>query len=311
MRSEDIPAGKPFAGIPDGHERNVSITARESTLAAVELLDLEAEALAEDWRELCRWDPQLPPDTEPPVTGPVIVALADAMRRPQPLGWGADERMEAAMADFTERAGPAAVAQLICLREAVSRRFRGRVPPYEAEETWSRLQMTIDRAMLLAARWAYEQLERDVRIDALTGVGNRRAFDIEMRRELGRVARHGGSFSLVILDVDGLKAVNDTLGHNVGDAHLQALATALSENTRLEDSTYRLGGDEFALLMPEGALEEPKVVIRRVAEAAMPARFSWGLSCAPEDGDTVEALMETADARLYQQRSEARGRGGT
>jgi diguanylate cyclase (GGDEF)-like protein len=169
--------------------------------------------------------------------------------------------------------------------------------------------MTIDRAMLLAARWGFEQLERDVRIDPLTGVGNRRAFDIEIRRELGRVARHGGGFCLVILDLDGLKAVNDTLGHTVGDARLQALGAGLRDSTRLEDSSYRLGGDEFALLMPDSSCEQAELVIRRVAEAAMPTRFSWGLSCAPEDGDTVEALVEAADARLYHQRSEARRLG--
>jgi diguanylate cyclase (GGDEF)-like protein len=284
-----------------------TVPQRDETLAAVALLDLEADAVADDWRELCRWDPELPPGTEPPDAESVVAALVDALRRPQPLGWGADEGVVAAMTDFTERAGALAIAQLICLREAVSRRLRGRLPQVEADETWSRLQMTIDRAMLWATRRAFAQLERDARVDVLTGVLNRRAFVIEMRRELSRVARRHGRFILVMLDVDGLKAINDTLGHNAGDAHLQALGAALRSNTRKEDSAYRLGGDEFAICLPEASLEQAEAILTRVAQAAA-TPFSWGLSSCPDDGDTVDALVAAADTHLYQRRANTRPR---
>src|SRR5205085_11668292 len=134
----------------------------------------------------------------PPVE-PVIAAVAEALNRPQPLAWGPDEEMADAIDNFTDRAGPAAVEELVCLREALSRRLRGRVPTDEAEETWGRLQMTIDRAMARAARRALSQMERDACFDALTGVMNRRSFEVDVGRELGRVARHGGCFSVVIL----------------------------------------------------------------------------------------------------------------
>ena len=201
----------------------------EGGLVAARVLAAEVGPVAAEWRELCLWDPELPPDIVPPAVEPVIEAVAGALNRPQPLGWGADEAVAEAVDAFTDRAGPAAIEELVCLREVLSRRLRGRVPAGEAAETWARLQMTIDRAMACAARRAFSQLERAACIDALTGVSNRRVFEIDMSRELGRVARHGGRFSLVILDLDGLKAVNDTLGHNAGDARLQVLGRALRD----------------------------------------------------------------------------------
>lgn len=292
MDAGDVrPAGPPVSG---------------EIAAAAALVAREADLLAEDWRELCRWDPELPPHTEPPVPEPVIAALAVALGRPQPLAWGPDEGLAAAVAAFTERAGPCAIEELVCLREAVSRRLRGRVPRSEVAETWSRLQTTLDRAMACAARGAFAQLEREAFVDPLTGLLNRRAFEIELGRELGRVARQRGRFGLVMIDIDGLKAINDSLGHNAGDLHLQKLAAALGENTRQEDSAYRLGGDEFAMRLPEISVEQAEAVVARIAASAAPVTFSWGMSQCPDDGTTVEQLVEVADGRLYRRRSALR-----
>jgi diguanylate cyclase (GGDEF)-like protein len=277
-------------------------------LVAARLLDAEAGTVAAEWRELCLWDPELAPDTVPPAVEPVIAAVAGALRRPQPLGWGADEAVADAVEAFTDRAGPAAIEELVCLREALSRRLRGRVPPAEAEETWARLQMTVDRAMACAARRAFSQLEQAACIDALTGVMNRRSFEVDVSRELGRVTRHGGRFSLVMLDIDGLKAVNDTLGHNAGDARLQALGSALRTTTRREDTAYRLGGDEFAVLLPSASPDQARRVMARVGEAAIPTRLTFGVAACPGDGTTIEALVGAADARLYHRRARARRR---
>jgi diguanylate cyclase (GGDEF)-like protein len=278
----------------------------ETTLVAAALLASEAAEVAEDWRELCRWDPELPPDIVPPAVEPVIEAVAAALDRPQPLGWGADDQVSEAVDDFADRAGPAAIEELVCLREAVTRRLRDRVPPAEAAETWARLQMTIDRAISCAARRAFSQLERDARVDTLTGVLNRRSFQADVNRELGRVARHGGRFSLVMIDVDGLKAVNDTLGHNAGDARLQALGMALRNSIRRVDTAYRIGGDEFAVLLPGSSPEQALRVMARVAEAARPTSISWGVASCPSDGTAAEELVAAADARLYRRRARAR-----
>jgi diguanylate cyclase (GGDEF)-like protein len=277
-------------------------------LVAARVLDAEVGAVAAEWRELCRWDPELAPETIPPAVEPVIAAVAGALRRPQPLGWGADEGVADAVEVFTDRAGPAAIEELVCLREALSRRLRGRVPPSEAEETWARLQMTVDRAMACAARRAFSQLEQAACVDALTGVMNRRSFEADVSRELGRVTRHGGGFSLVMLDIDGLKTVNDTLGHNAGDARLRALGSALRTTTRREDTSYRLGGDEFAVLLPSAAPDQARRVMARVGEAAAPTRFTFGVAACPGDGTTLGALVGAADARLYHRRARARRR---
>jgi diguanylate cyclase (GGDEF)-like protein len=282
--------------------------AEERGLTAARVLIDEAPAVAEDWRELCRWDPELEPDAVPPPVEPVIAAVAEALNRPQPLAWGPDEEVAEAVDDFTDRAGPAAVEELVCLREALTRRLRGRVPAGEADETWGRLQMTIDRAMARAARRALSQMERAACFDALTGVMNRRSFAVDVARELGRVGRHGGRFSLVMLDLDGLKAVNDTLGHNAGDARLQAIGAALRSTTRREDTAYRLGGDEFAVLLPGASPDQARRVMGRVADAALPARFSWGVAACPDDGLTIETLVGAADARLYRRRAVTRRR---
>jgi diguanylate cyclase (GGDEF)-like protein len=294
-------------------ERHLSIDDRggagDDNLVAARVLVAEAGAVATEWRELCRWDPELAPDTVPPAVEAVIAAVAEALNRPQPLGWGADQEVAEAVDAFTDRAGPAAIEELVCLREALSRRLRGRVPPVEAEETWARLQMTIDRAMACAARRAFSQLEQAACFDALTGVMNRRSFDLDAGRELGRVARHGGRFSLVMLDIDGLKTINDTLGHTVGDARLLALGSALRLSTRREDTAYRLGGDEFAVLLPGASPDQAQRVMTRVAAAAVPTRFSWGVASCPADGTTIEELISAADARLYRRRARARRAG--
>jgi len=276
------------------------------SLVAARVLVAEAGAVAAEWRELCRWDPELAPDTVPPAVEPVISAVAEALNRPQPLAWGADEHVADAVGAFTDRAGAAAIEELVCLREALSRRLRGRVPPGEAEETWARLQMTIDRAMACAARRAFFQLERAACFDALTGVMNRRSFELDLTRELGRVSRHGGRFSLAMLDLDGLKTINDTLGHMIGDARLQALGSALRTSTRKEDTAYRIGGDEFAVLLPGAVPAQAQRIMSRVAETAVPTRFSWGVAACPSDGTTADELVGAADARLYRHRAAAR-----
>jgi diguanylate cyclase (GGDEF)-like protein len=292
-----------FLDIRDGHSG-------EEGLVVARVLAEEARTVAAEWRELCRWDPELAPDTVlPPQVDAVIEAVAGALNRPQPLGLGADEGVAEAVDAFTDRAGPAAIEELVCLREVVSRRLRGRVPEAEAAETWARLQMTIDRAISCAARRVFSQLEQAACVDALTGVMNRRSFEADLARELGRIARHGGRFSLVMADLDGLKTINDTLGHTAGDAHLQALGQALRATTRREDTAYRIGGDEFAVLLPGASRIQAQRVMHRVTQSAEAARFSWGVACCPADGTTAETLITCADARLYRRRALVRSVG--
>src|SRR3954469_14269737 len=127
----------------------------------VDLLREDADGIAEEWRELCRWDPMLPPQSNPPIAVALISALAAALDHPQPLGWGADPEMEKVVGAFSLSAGSldVAIGQLVCMGEALRRRLFEKVPRAEADETHMRLEMIIDRAIGVAAQQAAGRAE--------------------------------------------------------------------------------------------------------------------------------------------------------
>ena len=148
--------------------------------------------------------------------------------------------------------------------------------------------------------------------DALTGIPNRRGFMDAANRELARAARYDRPFVVAYVDVRGLKAVNDTEGHLVGDDLLKAVAGLMKESARADDVVGRIGGDEFALLLAEQTTDSAEPVLRRIRgrvdehRAAMEIRVPWeltiGVAAFPEDGTTFEELLGVADRRLYEQR---------
>jgi two-component system cell cycle response regulator len=101
-----------------------------------------------------------------------------------------------------------------------------------------------------AHRAEIERLASAALTDSLTGLGNHRAFQEDLARDLRRQARARGPLALIMLDLNGLKAVNDAHGHQAGDDRLRVLADALSETFRDGDCAYRVGGDEFAAILP-------------------------------------------------------------
>ena len=120
------------------------------------------------------------------------------------------------------------------------------------------LQAVNTRVSALAAR--LEELERENRemrelahLDELTGLGNRRGFHRQLHYALDFVARYGGVVSIVLLDLDGMKQVNDALGHPAGDLALRRVGEILRTTLRVTDHAARLGGDEFAMVMPATA----------------------------------------------------------
>jgi diguanylate cyclase (GGDEF)-like protein len=148
--------------------------------------------------------------------------------------------------------------------------------------------------------------------DALTGILNRRGFVEAAERELARASRYDRPFVLAYVDVRGLKAVNDTEGHLMGDELLGAVAGLMRESARADDVVGRIGGDEFALLLDEQTAPGAEPVVRRIQarvqerRAAMEIRVPWeltiGIAAFPEDGNTLEELLGVADRRLYEQR---------
>ena len=283
-----------------------------SALRASSILWDEAAQLVGAWHELCRWDPILPVDSEPPMAETIVRAVADALSRPQPLGWGVDPIVEDAVERFADESQSVeiAVGQLVCLRETLRRRIDRVVTPDEREETMDRLSMVIDRAIGVAVSRTARQLEHEALVDPLTGLLNRRALDRDLRREFGRSARFGTIVSVMVIDVDHLKLVNDTEGHLAGDQHLISLANALTGVLRSVDAAYRVGGDEFIVMLPDAGPDTAELVAARAKGAGAPP-FSWGTASYPDDGELVDAVLALADERLYEKRRKARaGRSG-
>ena len=269
----------------------------------------EARAIRDEWRELCRWDPALPPSADPPLATEMVGAVLTAIERPQPLGWGPDDEIRDLADRFAAEAGGVdiVVGMLICLREAATRQLEKRLDGANLAEAARRLQMVVDRAMAVAAARSARGLEERAYNDPLTGLANRWGLDRDIAREIGRADRHNHHLAVVAIDLDGLKWVNDTEGHAAGDKTLNDLADAMRSSLRRGDMAYRIGGDEFVLILTEtDSVRDtmaPEMVVKRMEAAGAPP-FSWGAATYPADGRTADQLLRVADQRLLDARED-------
>jgi diguanylate cyclase (GGDEF)-like protein len=142
--------------------------------------------------------------------------------------------------------------------------------------------------------------------DALTGLGNHRAFQEELDRQLDWYNRYRVKVALLLIDLDDLKLVNDSEGHAAGDEMLRDLGTLIQQSVRYADRAFRIGGDEFAVLMPHTDAAGALQIAQRLQQRAMrpsakgrPIPFSAGISVCPELATTRSALYAQADAALY------------
>ena len=166
--------------------------------------------------------------------------------------------------------------------------------------------MDLERAEI---QQLYGQARRAALLDGLTGLGNHRAFQDELALQLEEARRQGSPLSLVLFDVDGLKAVNEEQGHAAGDRLLVAVGQIAAAIMRRSDRAFRVGGDEFAVLLPASDLEVGKAVGRRILAAALgggdpsapiePFSLSVGVSAYPEPSMETQDLYRQADAALY------------
>jgi len=179
---------------------------------------------------------------------------------------------------------------------------------------WALETRRLDSAM---QRVRAELLEELVLSDDLTGLANRRAFFSRLQQEWQRYQRYRRPFSVVILDLDRFKAINDRYGHHTGDLALQWLADHFARCLRSGDLAARLGGDEFALLLPETPAPAAIAVLERLQHEieadtslvdeeygeSVKLRISAGVSAPDEQSMSAEQILRAADAHLYSQKT--------
>jgi diguanylate cyclase (GGDEF)-like protein len=154
--------------------------------------------------------------------------------------------------------------------------------------------------------------------DELTGIGNRRNFDMRLREEISRSTRFGHTFSLLMIDIDSFKRFNDSFGHPRGDAALGALGTLMRSLSREGDVPCRVGGEEFAFILPETGKADGMIFAERFRrrvegsaigpDAERPLTVSVGVAAFPEDGKRPDELVWAADEALYAAKRAGRNR---
>jgi diguanylate cyclase (GGDEF)-like protein len=151
----------------------------------------------------------------------------------------------------------------------------------------------------------FEQVRLMAVSDPLTGLANYRRLLDALQAEIQRSRRTGRSFAVLLLDLDGLKAINDRYGHLVGSRAICRLGNVLRVHCRAMDTAARYGGDEFALVLPEASAQAAALVANRICERLAAdgetplLSVSAGAAVFPQDGDTIEKLLGSADRALY------------
>jgi diguanylate cyclase (GGDEF)-like protein len=172
--------------------------------------------------------------------------------------------------------------------------------------------------ILAEAKRLYERERELSREDFLTGLPNSRAFSEALTAEITRIRRYRHQITIVYLDLDNFKQVNDRYGHHAGDLLLSAVADALRASVREVDIVARLGGDEFALLLPETDADAARLVLDKMESAlrqvaALPqlkyrVRFSAGAVTFAKPLDSIEQMLQHADRVMYSVKHQGKGR---
>jgi diguanylate cyclase (GGDEF)-like protein len=189
------------------------------------------------------------------------------------------------------------------------------------------LALNICKQIGVAAERArlFEEVDRLARTDALTGLYNKREFWERIEREIRRAGRRHVPLSLMIIDLDRLKWINDCFGHNHGDAILAQLGEMVRIESRASDIAFRYGGDELCILLPDTTREEAKIAAERLRTAARNIQIgqdsgqiligndtgltmSIGIASFPQDSTDAVQLFERADAAMYRAKETGKDR---
>ncbi|RON09738.1 GGDEF domain-containing protein [Pseudomonas brassicacearum] len=193
---------------------------------------------------------------------------------------------------------------------------------YSQEELMVRLAeaMAYTENALQELQRANQELGHLAATDPLTGADNRRRFMERVEAEIGRTNRGGAPFSVLALDLDNFKSINDRFGHQIGDDILKGFVQKCLDSIRPYDGVARVGGEEFMILLPQTSLEGAGVIAERLRTTVANTSFnsglqrisvvtvSIGISQSGRDGDTIEAILRVADQRLYHAKHQGRNR---
>ena len=195
--------------------------------------------------------------------------------------------------------------------EIASLMLKNRTLEIQSRETEKRLQKQTE---------IVADLRSKLRIDALTGLLNRRAFESDLKKELASIKRYKYPLSLIMCDIDHFKNINDNFGHRVGDKMLQKIATVLTNGIRETDSAYRYGGEEFMIILPHTEGTEACRIAERIRgrisvfrflvkkpETSIRITISAGVTRA-QPAETVEEIVNRVDAALYEAKNQGRNR---
>ncbi len=166
----------------------------------------------------------------------------------------------------------------------------------------------------------HQAVSRQARMDVLTGLPNRRGLDERLEQEIAQAGRLGSAFSVMMLDIDGFKQINDEYGHEAGDDLLRQVASSLLRVVRSSDFLARYGGDEMTLVLPGTDFAQAQIVARKIQEHMKNTVFtlplgktaalgiSGGIALFPLHGKTAASLLRAADGALYRAKRAGRGR---
>lgn len=207
-----------------------------------------------------------------------------------------------------------AVVPLIHCDEGVGvlKIYSDRVDAFKEEDLHilSLMSELIAAAMYHATRYGAKELYKLATQDSLTGLANRALFVDFLRQGIEKARQNNKVLGILMIDMDGLKPINDQFGHRIGDAALKEIAQRILSETRQDDLVARLGGDEFAVILTNIANHElAKAAMNRIAESCgLPFAFeqvslkigaSIGLALFPEDAQSIDQLVEMADLKMY------------
>jgi diguanylate cyclase (GGDEF)-like protein len=197
--------------------------------------------------------------------------------------------------------------------------YYGRPAPFDEEDVDSLAILVRQAETAIENSFLYEEAVRLSLTDGMTGLWNRRNFDMRLDAELSRALRFSEPFAVLFVELDQMKVVNDRHGHQAGDTVLIELARRLTEAVREVDVVARWGGDEFTLLLPKTGLPGALLLAEKIRAAANNAPFridtgslditiSVGVAAYPEHGSSGKELVAAADSAMYLAKARGRNR---